>query len=109
VLLAEPKLFPDVKKVLSPKDFDVPVLSQIAEALFGILAEKPGATVGDICGCVEDTRVAGLVTELEIVSAKKGNFKKRLDDALADIEKDRRQKNQETLKPVQDRFSMGLT
>lgn len=109
VLLAEPKLFADVKKMVSLKDFDVPALSQITEALFRILSEKPEATVQDICGCVEDTRLAALITELEIESAKKGNFQKRLDDALADIEKDHSQKNKETLKPVQDRFSMGLT
>jgi DNA primase len=108
VLLAEPKLFRYVKNAISPRDFDVTALSKIAEALFRILPEKPEATIKDVCGYFEDTRLAGLVTELENEAVKKGNFKQRLDDALSDIENNRRQKNKEALKPVADRRNMGM-
>jgi len=99
VMLAEPKLFDDVKKLISPKDFDVPAFQLIAEALFQVLSERRDAALHDICGCVEDARLAGLVTDLEYESAKKGNFRRRLDDALNALEHGRRQKSRQAEKP----------
>jgi DNA primase len=81
-LLAEPKLFKNVKNEFSPKDFDVPVLNQVAQTLFKVLAERPEATVSEICGCIEETQIANLVTMLEADGIKKGNFFKRLTDAI---------------------------
>ncbi|MBN2020125.1 MAG: DNA primase [Sedimentisphaerales bacterium] len=106
VLLAEPTLFNEVKKTVSPQNFDIPALYAIAEALFRILPEKPGATVQDVCGCVEDARLAGLITELESEGAKKGNFQKRLEGAFSALELDRQQKIRNPLKPVQNRLGM---
>ncbi len=93
VLLAEPKLFADAKKSISPEDFNVPAFQLIAEALFRELAVKPEATVNDICGCVEEPQVAGLIITLENDGLQKGNFSKRLADALIALEQARRQRN----------------
>jgi DNA primase len=82
VLLAQPRFFADVKEKISPQDFDVPALHQIAQAVFRTLPVKPQASVQDICGFVEESNLAGLVIKLEDDSQKKGNFSKRLDDAL---------------------------
>jgi DNA primase len=103
VMLTEPKLFADVKKSISPEDFDVPAFQLIAEALFHVLAERSDAALQDICGCVEDARLAGLVTDLEHEGAKKGNFRRRLDDALNALEHDRRQKSRQVVKPGDER------
>lgn len=103
VMLAEPSVFADVKKSISQEDFDVPALNQIAVALFEVLGEKPDAGVNDVCGRVEDARLAGLIIELEHQGAQKGNFHKRLDDALTAIEQDKCQKNRQPLKPGDER------
>ena len=82
VLLAEPKLFKHVKSEVSPQNFDIPVFNRIAETLFKVLADKPEATMSEICGCIEEPQVANLVTMLEEDGIKKGNFFKRLTDAI---------------------------
>jgi hypothetical protein len=108
-MLAEPGLFADVKKVLTQEDFDVPALRQIAGAIYDVLSKKPDAGVNDICGCVEDAALAGLIIELEQQGTAKGNFKKRLNDALSAIEHNRQLMNKELLKPTQDRRNIGIT
>jgi DNA primase len=82
VLLAEPKLFKNVKSEVSPQNFDIPVFNRIAETLFKVLADKPEATMSEICGCIEEPQLANLVTMLEEDGIKKGNFFKRLTDAI---------------------------
>ena len=86
VLLAEPSLFAEAKEKISPRNFDVPALKQIAEAVFHTLAAHPDAKVSDICGCVEDPRLAGVVLDLEQTGVQKSNFRNRLTDALAVME-----------------------
>ncbi|MFH1369926.1 MAG: DNA primase [Planctomycetota bacterium] len=103
VILAEPSVFADVRKILSPEDFDVPAFQQIAGAIFRVLAERPQASVQDICGCVDEPQLAGLIIALEDDGLQKGNFRKRLDDALDVIEQDRRQKNRQASKPGDER------
>jgi hypothetical protein len=89
VMLAEPKLFGEAKKSISPEDFDIPAFRLIAEAIFGVLAERPQASVNDICGCVDEPQVAGLIIALENDGLQKGNFSKRLADALTALEQAR--------------------
>ena len=116
VLLAEPLLFDDVKEKISPEDFDVPALNKTAQAIFRTLPVKPQAGVQDICGFVEESNLAGLIIKLEDDSQKKGNFKKRLDDALRALLQER-QKTQSVVKPGdeklrrpgQDRRVVGMT
>ena len=82
VLLAEPKLFADVEKVISPQSFDNPIMQRIAEVLFRTLSANASATILDICASVEEPEIAGLITALEQTGTEKGNFQKRLDDAV---------------------------
>ena len=103
VLLAEPAIFADVKKVLSPEDFDVPAYKQIAEAIFEVLIKKPKATINDICGRIEEPQLAGLIITLENDGLQKGNFQQRLNDALTSLEHDRRLKNKKALKPEDEK------
>ncbi|MGA2678459.1 MAG: DNA primase [Sedimentisphaerales bacterium] len=93
VLLAHPSMFDDVKDKISPANFDVPALQQIAQAIFQTLGEQPRAALSVICSAVEDTRIAGLMTTLEHDGAKKGNFTKRLADALIALEHTEQQRD----------------
>jgi DNA primase len=103
VLLTEPRLFADVKGKISPQDFDVPALNQIAQAVFQTLPVKPQASVQDICGFVEESNLAGLVIKLEDDSQKKGNFRKRLDDALLALVQEQ-QKTRNAVKPGDEKL-----
>jgi DNA primase len=93
VLLAHPSMFDDVKDKISPQNFDVPALERVAQAVFGTLSEKTRASIQTICAAVEDPQLAGLMTTLEHEGAEKGNFTKRLADALAALEHVEQQKN----------------
>jgi hypothetical protein len=96
VLLAHPSMFDDVKDKISPANFDVPVLQQIAQAVFQTLGEQPRAALAVVCSAVEDPRIAGLMTTFEHDGSQKGNYTKRLADALAALEQVEEQKNKST-------------
>ena len=116
VLLAHPSMFDDIKDKISPQNFDVPALERVAQAVFGTLSQKTRASIQTICSAVEDPQLAGLMTTLEHEGAEKGNFTKRLADALAALEHVEQRKN----KPAggkhdlicdvakQDRRNMGM-
>ena len=86
-------MFDDIKDKISPANFDVPALQQIAQAIFQTLGEQPRAAVSVMCSAVEDTRIAGLMTTLEHDGAEKGNFTKRLADALIALEHTEQQRD----------------
>jgi replicative DNA helicase len=96
VLLAHPSMFDDVKDKISPANFDIPALQQIAQAVFQTLSEQPRSALPVICSAVEDTRIAGLMTALEHDGSQKGNYTQRLTDALAAMEQSEKQKNKTT-------------
>ncbi len=116
VLLAHPSLFDDIKDKISPQNFDVPALQRVAQAVFGTLSEKTRASIQTICAAVEDPQLAGLMTTLEHEGAEKGNFTKRLADALAALEHVEQQKNKtagskhDLIRDAvkQDRRNMGM-
>jgi hypothetical protein len=93
VLLAHPSMFDDVKDKLSPQSFDIPALQLIAQAVFQTLSDQPRAALSVMCSAVEDPQIAGLMTTLEHDGSQKGNFAKRLTDALAALEQSENQKN----------------
>jgi DNA primase len=93
VLLAHPSLFDDIKDKISPQNFDVPALERVAQAVFQTLSQKTRASIQTICSAVEDPQLAGLMTTLEHEGAEKGNFTKRLADALTALEHVEQQKN----------------
>ncbi|MGA2323076.1 MAG: DNA primase [Sedimentisphaerales bacterium] len=86
VLLAHPSMFDDIKDKISPQNFDVPAFERVAQAVFQTLSEKTRASIQTICSAVEDPQLAGLMTTLEHEGAEKGNFTKRLADALTALE-----------------------
>jgi DNA primase len=116
VLLAHPSLFDDIKDKISPQNFDVPVLERVAQAVFQTLSEKTRASIQTICSAVEDPQLAGLMTTLEHDGAEKGNFTKRLADALTALEHVKQQGNKVTgdqqdltrCVAKQDRRNMGM-
>jgi DNA primase len=116
VLLAHPSLFDDIKDKISPRNFDVPALERVAQAVFGTLSEKTRASIQTICSAVEDPRLAGLMTTLEHEGAEKGNFTKRLADALTALEHVEQQEKKITgdqrdltrAVAKQDRRNMGM-
>jgi replicative DNA helicase len=93
VLLAHPSMFDDVKDKISPANFDIPALQQIAQAIFQTLGEQPRAALSVMCSAVEDPRIAGLMTTLEHDGSQKGNYTKRLTDALAALEHTEQQRD----------------
>jgi DNA primase len=93
VLLAHPSMFDDVKDKLSSENFDVPVFRQIAQAVFQTLFEQSHAPLSVMCSAVEDTRIAGLMTTLEHEGSEKGNYSKRLADALAALKQAEHKQN----------------
>jgi len=108
VLLAEPKLFKYVKDEVTLQNFDIPVLQKIAEAVFRTIGVNPEATVQEICAAVEEPQIAGLIINLEDDGVKKGNFKQRLDDALAALKYEQQRINRPTLKPCQNPRGLGI-
>jgi DNA primase len=116
VLLAHPSLYDDIKDKISPQNFDVPSLKRVAQAVFQTLSEKTRASIQTICSAVEDPQLAGLMTTLEHEGAQKGNFTKRLADALTALEHVEQQKNKtagskhDLIRDVakQDRRNMGM-
>jgi len=93
VLLAHPSMFDDVKDKISPANFDIPALQQIAQAIFQTLGEQPRAALSVMCSAVEDPRIAGIMTTLEHDGSQKGNYTKRLTDALAALEHTEQQRD----------------
>ena len=70
--------------------------SKSRRPFFRRLTEQPRAALPVICSAVEDTRIAGLMTTLEHDGSQKGNYTKRLTDALAAMEHVEKQKNKTT-------------
>ncbi len=83
VLLNEPALFEIVQKKVSPRDFDVPALKQAAEAVFNTIAENPNPQITQVLACIEEPQIGSAIVRMQQTGQEKGNFQKRLNDALA--------------------------
>jgi len=82
VLLNEPKLFENVMKKVSLEHFDIPLLRQIASILFETLITNPEPELTEIFAKTESPQVSSCITQLQSAGEQKGNFHKRLDDAV---------------------------
>ncbi|HEX42547.1 MAG TPA: toprim domain-containing protein, partial [Phycisphaerales bacterium] len=82
VLLCDPSLFSTVAKRLTLDDFDVPELASIARIVFEICESGSAATVDAVLRRIEQEEIAAYVVDLEHAGQAKGNFGRRLDDAL---------------------------
>jgi DNA primase len=86
VLLNEPKLFTEIAGRVTVETFEVPILRQIAGALFGTLQEGERFSTVGLLGKLEAVECASVVLDLEESGQAKGNFEHRLRDAVEVIE-----------------------
>jgi DNA primase len=92
VLLNEPALFETLTDRISATDFDVPALRQIAQAIFVSLADNPQAEVAQVLSSIEEAELGSAVVSMYEAGRQKGNYRKRLEDALAAFERCLRQR-----------------
>ncbi len=102
VLLNEPKLFESVKQKISIEHFDIPVLRQTAAVLFETLTTKAEPELMEIFAQTESVEVSNCITQLEHTGRQKGNFQKRLNDAVDVLLRRQARRKIEQLKSKQD-------
>ena len=102
VLLNEPALFDMVKKKISPKDFDVPALMQIADLVFQMLKTEPHPSLRDILAKTESVEAGSLLVELARIGEEKANFSSRLTDAVNVMLRLQKQRKKGEIKAVDD-------
>ena len=102
VLLNEPKLFETVKQKITVKDFDVPILKQIATILFETLNANIEARLTEILAKAESVEAGGVIVELAQAGEEKGNFQSRLTGALDAIQRYQAQKRKSEIKTIED-------
>ena len=86
VLLNEPKLFDKVSGRVVDEVFNVPILREIAGVLFTALAAGERLSMAQLLGRLESVECGPAVLELEEAGKAKGNFERRLKDALGAID-----------------------
>jgi DNA primase len=82
VLLNEPGLFHSVGQRISEDLFEVPILSQIASILLGVIRSDEEFSLNRVLAHTESVELAECIVELQQVGEKKGNYHARLVDAL---------------------------
>lgn len=92
VLLNKPELFSSVKQKITVESFDVPILRQIAEALFDVLQSGRPFEPAEVISNMESAQTGSIVAELVQSGEAKGNFESRLDGAIEAILSHHRQK-----------------
>ena len=102
VLLNEPKLFEIVKQKITVKDFDVPILKQIATILFETLNANIEARLTEILAKAEAVEAGGVIVELAQAGEEKGNYQSRLTGALDAIQRYQAQKKKSEIKTIED-------
>jgi DNA primase len=82
VMLNEPSLFERLEEKITIDIFDEPILKRIAELVYSTLKEEPGAGPSQVMARVESLEAGSLLAELTQNGQEKGNFEKRLDEAI---------------------------
>ncbi|MHC4131941.1 MAG: DNA primase [Planctomycetota bacterium] len=82
VLLNEPNLFERLEEKITIDIFNEPILRRIAEVVYLTLKEEPGAGPSKIMTRIESLEAGSLLAELTQSGQEKGNFEKRLDEAI---------------------------
>jgi DNA primase len=82
VLLNEPKLFDRTSTLISPDDFNVPILKDAAGVVFVALKEKSQSTLTEILAHTDSIEIANTIFKLQQVGQKKGNFSASLEGAI---------------------------
>jgi hypothetical protein len=81
-MLNEPSLFERLEEKITIDIFDEPILKRIAELIYSTLKEEPGAGPSQVMARVESLEAGSLLAELTQNGQEKGNFEKRLDEAI---------------------------
>ncbi len=87
VLLNQPELFKKVKSKINPEQFDIPALKEAAQAVFQTLTSNSKASIAEILSAIESVDTGSALIELADAGMKKGNFDKRLSDAIEVFQK----------------------
>jgi len=83
ILLNEPELFGRIDGEISVKQFDIPILREIAVPLFGFLAASHRPEIAELLGQIESVEAAKAVTDL----AEAGRVKKEKSDSTETLKK----------------------
>jgi DNA primase len=102
VLLNEPALFDSVNKQITPQDFDVPILGQIAEIVFESLGAAPDTSLKEILAKAESVEAGSAIVELARIGEEKANFSSRLAGALDAMNRLTRQRKMGRIKAADD-------
>lgn len=102
VLLNKPELFDSVKNRITPQDFDVPILRQIADIVFENLTAGPDNSLKKVLAKAESVEVGSAVVELARIGEEKANFNSRLEGALDAMQRLTRQREKSLIKADDD-------
>ncbi len=120
VLLNDISLLTELDERIKPELFDVPILKKSAELIFEIYKSNPKAQLAQILTHIENAEFAGMITTMCEEGAKKGNFKKRLDDVTAillekGLKSEKSEKNRKNYEKIGQKskknnpYSIGMT
>jgi DNA primase len=102
VLLNEPSLFEDIRERISTQDFEDQNLRPIAEILLARLKEGLSMEIAEVIAGIESVETAGLIVDLADGGQAKGNFEKRLTDAVDAINRLDKKSNISPILAVED-------
>ena len=86
VLLNDPGLYGSFADMIGPDDFTEPVLKEAARALFDSIHNDIDFSISALLAKVESTETSSLIVALCDTGEKKGDLRRRLEDALAVID-----------------------
>ncbi|MHC4989319.1 MAG: hypothetical protein ACYTFX_12645 [Planctomycetota bacterium] len=90
VLLERPGCFEEIADRVSVSDFGPDQrLTELAEAVFGVLSETGALQVSQVYARIQSPRTANLLTHLQTIVEQKENVYNQLEGALAMLEKQR--------------------
>ena len=98
VLLNEPQLYSGIAGKVTAEDFDVPVLRKIAEVLFDRFGDGREVTPAGLLQDIESEQAGSALVHLAETDEKKGNYQKRLQDALEVVWDHRRNSRKDSIK-----------
>jgi DNA primase len=98
VLLNEPQLYSEAAGKVTAEDFEVPALRPIAEVLFASLADGQEITLAGLLRDIESEQAGSALVHLAEAGEKKGNYQKRLQDALEVLRGHRQNSRKDSIK-----------
>ncbi len=103
VLLNEPSLFEHVKTHWHDTLFNEPILAEIAAILDSVLRENPDADLAMVLAAVESPQISSAIIQLTEQGRQKQNYQKRLDGAIAAIQRHQREQKKNEIRDIPDK------